>query len=600
MGDMKIEPGSIAIVGIAGGFPSGRTPAELWKLLAEGKEAAQWLTDDELRDAGVPDEELADPNYVKASLVLPDMEMFDADFFGFSKKDAAVLDPQHRHFLECCWEALEDAAHMPEDFDGAIGVFGGCGMQAYFANNLLTNPQLVKSMGLFLLRHTGNDKDFLCTRVSYLLDLKGPSVSVQTACSTSLVAVHMAAQSLLAGECDMALAGASSIELPHRQGYRYAEGEILSPDGHCRAFDEEAAGTLFGSGAGIVVLRRLEDAVRDRDNIYAVIRGSAVNNDGSQKAGYLAPSVDGQARAAVEALAVAGVDPASVSYIEAHGTGTAVGDPIEVAALTQAYGEGGKGFCGIGSLKTNIGHLDTAAGVASLIKVSLAMRNELIPATLNFRRPNSRFDLDKTPFRVVSEARPWKRANEPRRAAINSLGVGGTNAHVIVEEPPLLASQASSQPWQVLTLSARTPASLERLKAKWSDFLAQPPAGFQLHDAAFTTQVGRRGFAHRCAVVARDIEGLAAALDTRQSPRIATGKAAAAAPQVVMMFPGGGASYPGAGRELLSQPAFVSAVNECFSSMPADAPADLRALMFEREAGDAAAARTMEQPRYNI
>lgn len=596
-----IEPGCIAIVGMAGRFPAARTPAELWKLLADGREATQWLTDEELRAAGVAEDELADPNYVRASLVLPDMEMFDAEFFGFSKRDAAILDPQHRHFTECAWEALEDAGHPPENFDGAIGVFAGCGMQAYLPYNLLTNPELRKSVGLFLLRHTGNDKDFLSTRVSYLLDLKGPSIGIQTACSTSLVAVHVAAQSLLAGECDMALAGASSIELPHRQGYRFAEGEILSPDGHCRAFDENASGTLFGSGAAVVVLRRLEDAVRDRDNIYAVIRGSAVNNDGSQKAGYLAPSVDGQARAAVEALEIANVEPSSVSYIEAHGTGTPVGDPIEIAALTQAYGaEGGKGFCGIGSVKTNIGHLDTAAGVASLMKVSMAMRNELIPATLNFTRPNSRFDLDKTPFYVMKEQRPWQRGSQPRRAAVNSLGVGGTNAHVIVEEAPLLAAKAPSQEYQVLTLSARTPASLDRLKAKWADFLAQAPAGFNLADAAFTTQVGRRAFAHRCALVAKDADGLRALLDARQPQHAATGKAAGQVPQVAMMFPGGGASYPGAGRDLLAQPAFRAAVDECFRLLPPTAPADLRALMFEREPGDEQAARTLEQPRYNI
>lgn len=596
-----IEPGCIAIVGMAGRFPAARTPAELWKLLDAGREATQWLTDEELRAAGVSDAELADPNYVKASLVLPDMEMFDAEFFGFSKRDAAILDPQHRHFIESCWEALEDAGHPPEKFEGAVGVFAGCGMQAYLPYNLLTNPELKKSVGLFLLRHTGNDKDFLSTRVSYLLDLKGPSIGVQTACSTSLVAVHVAAQSLLAGECDMALAGASSIELPHRHGYRFAEGEILSPDGHCRAFDENASGTLFGSGAGVVVLRRLEDAIRDRDNIYAVLRGSAVNNDGSQKAGYLAPSVDGQARAAVEALGIANVDPATVQYIEAHGTGTPVGDPIEIAALTQAYGEGGKGFCGIGSIKTNIGHLDTAAGVASLMKVAMAMRHERIPATLNFTRPNSRFEMDRTPFRVVHETKPWPRGNAPRRAAVNSLGVGGTNAHVIVEEAPRLVSQpAADQPWQVLTLSARTPASLDRLKAKWSDFLAQKPVDFSLFDAAFTTQEGRRAFPHRCAVVARDAEGLAAALDTRNAPRVATGKAGGQAPGVVMMFPGGGASYPGAGRELLTQPAFRAAVDECFRLMPADAPADLRAVMFDSQPGDAQAARTLEQPRYNI
>jgi acyl transferase domain-containing protein len=326
------------------------------------------------------------------------------------------------------------------------------------------------------------------------------------------VAVHIAAQSLLAGECDMALAGGASIELPHRQGYVYAAGEILSPDGHCRAFDEDAGGTIFGSGAGIVVLRRLEDAVRDGDNIHAVIRGSAVNNDGSRKAGYLAPSVDGQARAAVEALAVSGVDPASVSYIEAHGTGTPVGDPIEIAALTQAYGGDHAGRCGIGSLKTNIGHLDTAAGVASLIKVSLALRHGLIPASLNFSEANSRFDMARTPFHVVDKPTPWPRTAAPRRAAVNALGVGGTNAHVIVEEPPANNAQAlaptGEASWHVFTLSARTTTSLERLKQKWLRHLEQPSPDFNLPDAAFTTHVGRRAFEHRCAVVARNFEGL--------------------------------------------------------------------------------------------
>jgi acyl transferase domain-containing protein len=545
----------IAIVGLAGRFPAARSPAQLWQLLREGREAAQWLTDDELWAAGVTEGELGDPNYVRASLVLPDMEMFDADFFGFSRRDAAVLDPQHRHFFECAWEALEDAGHMPENFDGAIGVFGGCGMQAYLPYNLLSNPELVKSMGLFLLRHTGNDKDFLCSRVSYLLDLKGPSLSIQTACSTSLVAVHVASQSLLSGECDMALAGGVSIELPHRQGYRYAEGEIMSPDGHCRAFDEGAAGTIFGSGAAMVVLRRLEDALRDGDNIYAVIRGSAVNNDGSRKAGYFAPSVDGQASAAVEALAVAGVDPASVSYIEAHGTGTPVGDPIEVAALAQAYGAGGKGFCGIGSIKTNIGHLDTAAGAASLIKVALALRHGLIPPSLNFTRANSRMEIEQTPFHVVAQATPWPRTQAPRRAAVNSLGVGGTNAHVIVEEAPLQATIASQgRPPQVFTFSARTASALEALKAKWAQVLADPLEDFNLPDAAYTLQVGRRAFDHRCAITASDIDGLRSALQAKSHARSASGEVANETPGVVFMFPGGGAHYPGAGRELLSQP----------------------------------------------
>ncbi len=595
----EVEPGSIAIVGMAGRFPSASTPAQLWDLLRSGREATRWLSDDELLASGVSQDEISDPAYVRASLVLPDMEMFDAGFFGFSKRDASVLDPQHRHFLECAWEALEDAGHMPENFNGAIGVFGGCGMQAYLPFNLLSNPELVKSMGMFLLRHTGNDKDFLCSRVSYLLDLKGPSISVQTACSTSLVAVHVAAQSLLSGECDMALAGGASIELPHRRGYHFAPGEIMSPDGHCRAFDDEAAGTIFGSGAAIVVLRRLEDALRDGDNIHAVIRGSAVNNDGSGKAGYFAPSVDGQARAAVEALGVAGIDPASVSYIEAHGTGTPVGDPIEIAALSQAYGTSGqRGFCGIGSIKTNIGHLDTAAGVASLIKVAMAMRNGLIPASLNFSKPNTRLDLASTPFHVVAQSRPWARSQSPRRAGVNSLGVGGTNAHVIVEEAPLPPTQATDAGCHVLTLSARTPASLDRLKSRWLEFLDAPPADFSLANAAFTTQVGRRAFEHRCAIAAADIDGLRSALQATSHARCASGKAVAESPPVVMMFPGGGAHYPGAGRELLTHAAFHEAVDACLFAMPAQAPGDLRTVMFDAAAGDVQAAQLLAKPSY--
>ncbi|WP_167784702.1 type I polyketide synthase [Ramlibacter rhizophilus] len=595
--------GQIAIVGMAGRFPGARNVGELWRLLREGREATEWPDDEALLAAGVSEAELADPQYVRATLPLADMEMFDAGFFGFSKRDAAVLDPQHRHFLECAWEALEDAGHPPEKFDGAIGVFGGCGMQAYMAYNLLTNAPLLQSMGLFLLRHTGNDKDFLTTRVSYLLDLKGPSVGVQTACSTSLVAVHMAAQSLLSGECDMALAGGASIELPHRRGYRWADGEILAPDGHCRAFDDEAAGTLFGSGAGIVVLRRLEDALRDGDHVYAVIRGSAINNDGSGKAGYLAPSVDGQARAAVEALAVADVDPASVGYIEAHGTGTPVGDPIEVAALAQAYGDAPQGGVGLGSIKTNIGHLDTAAGVASLIKVCLALRHGLLPATLNFQRANSRFQDALRPFHVNDQPRPWPRGERPRRAAVNSLGVGGTNAHVVLEEPPLRqragdAGDAGEPGWQVFTLSARSAASLAALRERWQAFAAEPPPEFDLADAAFTTQEGRRAFPHRLALVARDLDGLRAALKgpVPGRPSAASGVAGRTAPPVVFLFPGGGAHFPGAGRDLLRYAAFRAAVDECIAALPADAPPQLGQRLFAGEPGHAEDVAWLEAP----
>jgi acyl transferase domain-containing protein/thioesterase domain-containing protein len=600
-----IEPGCIAIVGLAGHFPAARSATELWALLKSGQPATEWLSAEQLRAAGVSEADLADPHYVRASLVLPDMEMFDGEFFGFSKRDASVMDPQHRHFLECAWEALEDAGHMPEQFDGSVGVFAGCGMQAYLPQNLLTNPALVKSMGLFLLRHTGNDKDFLTSRLSYLLNLKGPSIAVQTACSTSLVAVHLAAQSLLSGECDMALAGGVSINLPHRQGYHYTEGEILSPDGLCRAFDEQASGTVFGSGVGVVVLRRLEDALQQRDQIYAVIRGSAVNNDGSQKAGYLAPSVEGQAAAAVEALAMAGVEPSSIQYIEAHGTGTPVGDPIEMAALAQAYA-GLPGTCGIGSLKTHIGHLDTAAGVAALIKVSLALRHELIPESLNFSQPNSRLAIEKTPFYVVNKAKPWPHGSTPRRAAVNSLGVGGTNAHVILEEPPRMAVRPETAPadaWQLLTLSARTPAALQQLKAKWQAFLAQAaddfPAGFSLADAAYTLRVGRRDFTHRLALVAKDLGGLRETLEARNAPRAVTAQASAAPPPVVLMFPGGGAHYPGAGRDLLALPVFREAIDACFARLPADAPEDLRSVMLERD-NDPQTAVLLQRPRYAI
>lgn len=607
--EVFIEPGCIAIVGLAGHFPAARSATELWALLKSGQPANEWLSAEQLRAAGVSEEDLADPDYVRASLVLPDMEMFDAEFFGFSQRDACVMDPQHRHFLECAWEALEDAGHMPEQFDGSVGVFGGCGVHVYLPQNLLTNPALVKSMGFFLLRHTGNDKDFLTTRLSYLLNLKGPSIAVQTACSTSLVAVHLAAQSLLSGECDMALAGGVSINLPHRQGYHYTEGEILSPDGLCRAFDEQARGTVFGSGVGVVVLRRLEDALQQRDQIYAVIRGSAVNNDGSQKAGYLAPSVEGQASAAVEALAMAGVEPSSIQYIEAHGTGTPVGDPIEMAALAQAYA-GLPGTCGIGSLKTHIGHLDTAAGVAALIKVSLALRHELIPESLNFSQPNSRLAIETTPFYVVDKARPWPHVDTPRRAAVNSLGVGGTNAHVILQESPLLAVRSNTKTntsaadaWQLLTLSARSPAALHELKAKWQAFLAQPadvfPADFSLADAAYTLRVGRRDFAHRLALVAQDLSGLRETLQARNTARAVTAQASATPPPVVLMFPGGGAHYPGAGRDLLALPVFREAIDDCLARLPADAPQDLRSVMLHG-VDDPQTAALLQRPRYAI
>ena len=600
MGDAgQSAPEGIAIVGLAGRFPAARSTAELWRMLADGRDATRWLSDEELLAAGESPDVLKDNNYIKAAMVLPDMEMFDAGFFGFTPREAAILDPQHRHFLEACWEALEDSGHPPSRFAGSVGVFAGCGMQAYMARNLLPNRDLVEKVGFFLLRHTGNDKDFLTTRVSYLLNLQGPSLGVQTACSTSLVAVHVACQSLLAGECDMALAGGVSIEVPHVRGYHFAEGEILSSTGKCRAFDDQADGVLFGSGAGVVVLRRLADALKDGDQVYAVIRGSAVNNDGASKAGYFAPSVEGQARAAAEALAVADVHPRTVGYIEAHGTGTLVGDPIELAALNEVYRGAARGSIEIGSIKTNIGHLDTAAGVTSLIKVALAMKNERIPASLNFTTPNSRFDFASSPFRVAAQGHEWQRRSQPRRAAVNSLGVGGTNAHVVVEEAPVRPRKAADGS-QLVLLSAKTDASLRGLQRKWTEFLAEPPADFSLSEAAFTTQEGREHFSHRLAVAARSTDDLRAALQSGKQPACALGKAVER-PRIVFMFPGGGAQFPGAGRALYErQASFRSAADACFAAMPSIARPDLRALMFERDPSDAAAAEALEQPMSSV
>ncbi|MHA7839807.1 MAG: type I polyketide synthase, partial [bacterium] len=431
MSDWEAGENDVAIVGMSIRVPGAQHPSEFWRNLRDGVESIQQLDEETLLAAGESPELLRHPDYVPACGPLEDMKMFDGEFFGFSPKECAILDPQHRHFTECVWEALEDAGHPPEKFEGQVGVFAGCGMGSYFYFNVCSNRELVESVGLFLLRHTGNDKDFLSTRVSYVLDLRGPAVNVQTACSTSLVATHLACQSLLSGESDLAIAGGVTIIFPHERGYVYQDGEVLSPDGHCHAFDHRAQGTVLSSGAGVVVLRRLEDALADGDHVYAVIKGSAVNNDGGQKVGYLAPSVDGQAAAMAEAYAVADIDPATVGYVECHGTGTYMGDPIEVSALTQAFRRttDATGFCRIASVKTNIGHLDTAAGVASLIKASLALENEAIPPTLNFEKPNPVIGFEDTPFVVNDTLHAWPRSAEPRRAAVNSLGVGGTNAH---------------------------------------------------------------------------------------------------------------------------------------------------------------------------
>lgn len=558
------SPTDIAIVGMACHLPDAPQPRAFWRNLCEGLESVRNFTEAELRERGVDAALLRRANYVRSGVVLDGMEHFDAPFFGFSPKDASILDPQHRHFLECCWEALEDAGHTPENFRGPIGVFAGSGMAAYMAFNVLSNRELLESVGLFLLRHTGNDKDFLTTRVSYNFDLRGPSVNVQTACSTSLVATHVACQSLLSGECDMALAGGVTIQLPHRIGYLYHENEILTPDGRCRPFEARSKGTIFGSGAGVVVLRRMSDALEDGDHIYAVIRGTAINNDGARKVGYLAPSVDGQAAAVAEALRLSGVDARSIRYVEAHGTATAVGDPIEVAALTRAFrtSTDARQFCALGSVKSNIGHLDTAAGVASLIKVALALKHGKIPATLHYERPNPNIEFESSPFFVAGALREWERVDaEPRRAAVNSLGVGGTNAFAILEEAPARAPIQPAREPQLLVLSARTETALAQAAQNLAAHLESEPE-LALADVAWTLQVGRKGFARRRAIVARDradaLEKLTAAGSSTLAP--------AAPGSLVFLLPGGGAQYPAMGRELhRNERVYREEVERCLS-----------------------------------
>ncbi len=588
----------IAVVGMAGRFAGARSIDEYWNNLRNGVESLTTFTEAELAAAGVNPAELADPNYVRVGAVMPDMEDFDAKFFGFSPREASIMDPQHRHFLEVAWEALENAGHVPEKFGGSIGIFGGSGHNAYLPYNLLTNPKLMASVGFFLVRHTGNDKDFLTTRVSYLLNLRGPSVNVQTACSTSLVAIHMGVQSLLNGECDMALAGGVTIELPHRHGYLYRENEILSPDGHCRAFDAASKGTVFGSGAGVIVLRRLADAVADGDHIHAVIKGSAVNNDGSQKVGYMAPSVDGQAQAIAEALAIANVSPDTITYVSAHGTGTPVGDPIEVAALTQAYRQGTdkSGYCALGSVKTNIGHTDTAAGVASFIAVAKAMQAGEIPPLLHFKSGNPACDFERTPFYLNAERVAWNPPQGvPRRAGVSSLGVGGTNGHIVVEQaPPRGASGVATRRFQVLVQSARSMKSLDAgSETLAAHFKARP--GTHLADAAYTLQAGRQAMQLRRVVVADSTTDAAAALVDAQ--RVITETAADTPRSVAFMFAGGGAQHPDMGRGLYdSEPVYRRAVDECLGILQSHLQLDLKPLLFPAAGQHEVATEELQRP----
>ena len=571
----------IAIIGLAGTFPGANSVETYWENLCSGKESTTYFSDEELIESGVDPELIRDPNYIKAGQVLDDPGLFDASFFGYSPREAQIMDPQHRLFLECAWEAVEYAGYDANSYPGSIGVYGGALMNTYLLFSGLKENFFAEYLPILI----GNHNDYLSTLVSYKLNLKGPSVTVQTACSTSLVAVHLACQSLLNGECDMALAGGVAVRVPHKIGYVYHEGSIFSPDGHCRPFDANARGTVFGSGVGIVVLKRLEDAITDRDHIHAVVLGSAINNDGSSKVSYTAPSVNRQSDVIIEALANAGIEAGSVSYVEAHGTGTSIGDPIEIAALTNAYRTSTekKGFCAIGSVKANIGHLDNAAGVAGLIKTALALKHEKIPPSLFYEEPNPEIDFENSPFYVNTKLSDWSSNTSPRRAGVTSLGVGGTNAHVILEESPPFMDSEETRPWQLILLSAKTDSALDKMTYNFVDFLETTPE-VNLADAAYTLQVGRQVFNHRRMLVCKDLPDGLSALNTLDSPRIITSVQEPENRDVVFMFSGQGSQYINMGLDLYqTQTVFRENIDLCTEILQTHLNLNLRDILYPGE-----------------
>ncbi|MBP5971595.1 acyltransferase domain-containing protein [Brasilonema sp. CT11] len=597
----------IAIIAVAGRFPGAKDIESFWQNLRDGVESISRFTDEELINSGVSPDLLNNPNYVKASGVLSDIELFDANFFTYSAKEAELIDPQQRLFLELAWEATEKAGYDPQTYNGLISVYAGVGMNRYFLHNLIPHPQLLKTVDPFQLG-ISNDKDFLSTRVAYKLDLTGTAVNVQTACSTSLVAVHLACQSLLNCECDMALAGGVTLGIPPKIGYLHQEGMILSPDGHSRAFDAKAQGTIAGSGAGIVVLKRLKDAISDRDHIHAIIKGSAINNDGAMKVGYTAPSVSGQAAVIKEAQTLAGVDAETISYIEAHGTATPLGDPIEIAALTQAFNQttDKKGFCAIGSVKTNFGHLDTAAGVAGLIKTVLALQHKMLPPSLHFEIPSPKIDFANSPFYVNTTLKEWETNNTPRRAGVSAFGMGGTNAHVILEEAPVFAQGAGSREqgaggreqgrnYQLLCLSAKTASALEKATANLITHLKTHPE-LNLGDVAYTLNSGRRSFYHRRMLVCQNLEDAVNALSSLESKQVFTNYTEITERSVVFMFPGQGSQYVNMAREIYqTETVFQEQVDYCSEFLKPLLGLDLRHILYPSEEKIDEASKQLQQ-----
>jgi acyl transferase domain-containing protein len=580
--ELYLPAESIAIIGMSGRFPGARNLDEFWQNLRDGVESISRFSEEEIKLAGVDPALLKVPGYVNAGAVLEDIDLFDALFFGYSARDAESIDPQQRLFLECAWESLENAGCDPETYPGLIGVFGGSDMSSYLFQIYANTDVLSHAYGGMTV--IGNDKDYLTTQVSYKLNLRGPSIAVQTSCSTSLVAVSMACHSLLSYQCDIALAGGVAVGVPQKKGYFYQPGGIASPDGHCRTFDATGEGTVVGNGVGIVVLKRLSEALADGDYIHAVIKGAALNNDGSAKVGYTAPSIEGQAQAIAMAQAMAGVNPETITYIEAHGTATILGDPIEIAALSQAFNSrtNKRSFCAIGSVKSNVGHLASAAGVAGLIKTVLALRHRQLPPSLHFTQPNPRIDFANSPFYVNSQLSAWKSDGNPRRAGVSSFGVGGTNAHVVLEEAPPIQASGPSRPYHLLVLSAKTSTALEAVTDNLVEYLKQH-ATLNLADVAYCSQVGRKALSHRRMIVCPQAahEDAARALEKRDPQQVFTAFSESRDRPVVLMFSGQGTQYVDMALQLYRvEPTFREQVDLCCELLKPHLGFDLRQVLY--------------------
>jgi acyl transferase domain-containing protein len=575
--------GSVAIIGMSGRFPGAKDMDEFWHNLSSGVESVKFFSRDELFKMGIDEHLLDNPRFVAADAILDGMDEFDASFFDYSAREAEIMDPQHRLFLESAWEVMESAGYNSELYDGRVAVYAGANLSGYMIRNLYSNPGLVENVGTFKIM-LANGQDFLATKVSYKMNFLGPSVNVNTLCSSSLVAVHQACQNLLNYGCDIALAGGVSFQVSRNEAFFYQEGGIGSSDGHCRAFDSRANGTVSGSGLAIVVLKRLEDAIADGDHIHAVIRGTGINNDGSSKNSYTAPNVDGQAECIAEAIAMSGVNPETITYIDAHGTGTDLGDPIEISALTKAFRAHTKKkqFCAIGSVKTNIGHLVNAGGLASVVKTVLAMKHKVIPPSLNFEEPNAKIDFINSPFYVNTKLSKWEAEGFPLRAGISSFGIGGTNTHVILEEAPAIEpSQPSSRPYQLIVLSAKTKNALDKMTSNLSEYIRKND-NLNLADIAFTMHMGRRNFNHKRIVVSNSLENLVNKLENIKNQCEYTRFQKPKEQPLVFMFPGVESCYMNMGKELYNtETTFKRAVDEASNILESQIGIDIREKMFK-------------------